>query len=62
MIKLLSEEARRDPYSQESIDAPKYSTCFLDLAEFLGFKDEVMSKYHQVLNTDLHGAVLHEVS
>ena len=38
------EERKRDQMSQEAQEAPKYSVCFLDLAEFLGFKDEVTRK------------------
>ena len=44
MIKLFVEEAKRDQLSQEAMQAPKYTVCFLDLAEFLGLKDEIMDK------------------
>ena len=43
MVKILVEEARRDLHvSQEVRDAPKYSVCFMDLAEFLGLKEDVL--------------------
>jgi hypothetical protein len=47
LVKLLIEEARRDQFSDEANDAPKYSVCFTDLAEFLNLKDEVMLKVAQ---------------
>ena len=44
LVNLLAEEASRDPYCQASIDAPKYSVCFMDLAEFLNLKEDVFVK------------------
>ena len=42
LVKLLAEEARRDKFEPEMVEAPKYSVCFSDLAEYLNVKDEVM--------------------
>ena len=44
LVTLLMEESRRDQRSQEAVDAPKYSVCFSDLAEFLDLKEEVSNK------------------
>ncbi len=44
LVKLLVEESLRDQLSDEANEAPKYSVCFTDLAEFLNLKDEVMLK------------------
>ena len=52
LIKLLVEEDRRDQVSQEACEAPKFSVCFSDLAEFLGLKDEVMHKLAQFDDED----------
>ena len=48
MIKLLVEESRRDQLCPEANQAPKYSVCFSDLAEFLGLKDEIMDKVAEI--------------
>lgn len=48
MVKLLVEEQRRDLIGQEAVDAPKYSVCFSDLADFLGLKDEVFEKVAEI--------------
>ena len=42
LVKLLAEEARRDQFVPEMVEAPKYSVCFSDLADYLNVKDEVM--------------------
>ena len=47
LIKLLVEEARRDHFVPEMVEAPKYSVCFSDLAEYLNLKDEVLDKVAQ---------------
>ena len=52
LVSLLAEEAARDPYCQASIDAPKYSVCFMDLAEFLNLKDDVLAKLEEVQNEE----------
>ena len=39
-------------------DAPKYSVCFTDLAEFLGFKNEVAAKVQSVLDQDLEESII----
>ena len=52
LVSLLAEEAVRDPYCQASIDAPKYSVCFMDLAEFLNLKDDVLVKLEEVKNQE----------
>ena len=44
LVKLLVEEDRRDQLVPEMIEAPKYSVCFSDLAEYLNLKDEVQKK------------------
>jgi len=44
LVKILVEEAKRDHLGSGAIDAPKYSVCFTDLAEFLGLKEDVMEK------------------
>ena len=44
LVKLLVEEDRRDQHVPEMIEAPKYSVCFSDLAEYLNLKDEVQKK------------------
>ena len=35
------------------MDAPKYSVCFSDLAEFLNLKKEVMDKVAQIEEDEL---------
>ena len=50
---MLHEEAARDPYNQSSFDAPKYSVCFMDLAEFLGLKEDVYSKLEETRNEEI---------
>ena len=52
LVNMLAEEAARDPYSQSSIDAPKYSVCFMDLAEFLNLKDDVFAKLEEMQNDE----------
>ena len=49
---MMSEEAARDPYNQASFDAPKYSVCFMDLAEFLGLKEDVFTKLNETINEE----------
>ena len=46
------EEARRDHFVPEMIEAPKYSVCFSDLAEYLNLKDEVLDKVAQYGNEE----------
>ena len=53
LISMLHEEAARDPYNQSSFDAPKYSVCFMDLAEFLGLKEDVFSKLEETRNEEI---------
>ena len=43
----MAEEARRDQFVPEMVEAPKYSVCFSDLAEYLNVKEEVMQKVAQ---------------
>ena len=52
LVTLLVEEARRDQLSQEAVDAPKYSVCFSDLAQFLELQDEVMDRVAQLEEED----------
>ena len=48
LVKLIVEEGRRDLMGQQAIDAPKYSVCFSDLADFLGLREEVMERVAQI--------------
>lgn len=63
MVKLFIEEGRRDQFSPEVLQAPKYSVCFSDLAEFLGLKNEILERVAQVegehdsINSVTHSAV-----
>ena len=52
LVNLLAEEALRDPYCQSSFDAPKYSVCFLDLADYLHLKDDVLAKLEEKQKED----------
>ena len=52
LVNLLAEEAARDPYCRSSFDAPKYSVCFMDLAEYLDLKDDVYSKLEEMQEQD----------
>ena len=46
MVNLYLEEARREQLAEDDANrnAPKYTVCFSDLAEFLGLKAEIMEK------------------
>ena len=48
LVKLLVEEANRDALCPEALNAPKFSVCFTDLAEYLNLKDDVLAKLAEI--------------
>ena len=44
LTKLLVEEEEREMRESDTNKAPKYSVCFMDLAEFLNIKDDIAAK------------------
>lgn len=59
MVKLLVEEGRRDQFCTEANQAPKYSVCFGDLADYLDLKDEILDKVAQEEDGDSINSVMH---
>ena len=50
LIKLLSEEALQKQIGE--VHAPKYSVCFMDLADTLGFKEEILKSVNSFITDE----------